>query len=155
MELTSACANHMNAPLSYIDPQQVQRIRLIAGVTPVSMGGDSIGGSIDVQSLAPVCPAGAGLLTQGSLAVSGRSVNNSVATSVNASAASDTLSIGYSGAMRGHSYDDGHGHTVLASMFESINQAIVLAAKGDGQQLTLRAGVQHIPTRVFRTSTWT
>ena len=151
MELTSACANHMNAPLSYIDPQQVQRIRLIAGVTPVSMGGDSIGGSIDVQSLAPVfAQPGAGLLTQGSLAVSGRSVNNSVATSVNASAASDTLSIGYSGAAtRGHSYDDGHGHTVLASMFESINQAIVLAAKGDGQQLTLRAGVQHIPYQGF------
>lgn len=151
MELTSACANHMNAPLSYIDPRQVQRIRLIAGVTPVSMGGDSIGGSIEVQSLAPVfAQPGAGLLTQGSLAVSGRSVNNSVATSVNASAASDTLSIGYSGAAtRSHSYEDGHGNTVLASMVESINQAIVLAAKGQGQQLTLRAGVQHIPYQGF------
>ena len=151
MELTSACANHMNAPLSYIDPQQVQRIRLIAGVTPVSAGGDSIGGTIEVQSMAPVfARPGAPLLTQGSLAVSGRSVNNSVATSVNASAASDSLSIGYSGAYtRGHSYEDGHGNKVLASMYESINQAIVLAAKGDGQQLTLRAGVQHIPYQGF------
>lgn len=151
MELTSACANHMNAPLSYIDPQQVQRIRLIAGVTPVSAGGDSIAGTIEVQSNAPVfAQPGAPLLTQGSFAVSGRSVNNSVATSVHASAASDTLSVGYSGAYtRGHSYEDGHGNTVLASMFESINQAIVLAAKGDGQQLTLRAGVQHIPYQGF------
>ena len=151
MELTSACANHMNAPLSYIDPQQVQRIRLIAGITPVSAGGDSIGGTIEVQSNAPVfAQPGAGLLTQGSFAVSGRSVNNSVATSVNASAASDSLSVGYSGAYtRGHSYDDGHGNKVLGSMFESINQAIVLAAKGDGQQLTLRAGVQHIPYQGF------
>lgn len=151
MELTSACANHMNAPLSYIDPQQVRRIRLIAGVTPVSAGGDSIAGTIEVQSNAPVfAQPGAALLTQGSFAVSGRSVNNSVATSVNASAASDSLSIGYSGAYtRGHSYDDGHGNKVLASMFESINQAIVLAAKRDGQQLTLRAGVQHIPYQGF------
>ncbi|PKB20161.1 TonB-dependent receptor [Janthinobacterium sp. 64] len=151
MELTSACANHMNAPLSYIDPQQVQRIRLIAGVTPVSAGGDSIGGTIEVQSNAPVfAQPGAGLLTQGSFAVSGRSVNNSVATSVNASAASDSLSVGYSGAYtRGHSYEDGHDNKVLASMFESINQAIVLAAKRDGQQLTLRAGVQHIPYQGF------
>ncbi|WP_426070884.1 TonB-dependent receptor [Janthinobacterium sp. DSP2-3-3] len=151
MELTSACANHMNAPLSYIDPQQVERIRLIAGVTPVSAGGDSIGGTIEVQSSAPVfAQLGAPLLTQGSFAVSGRSVNNSVATSVRASAASDTLSIGYSGAYtRGHSYDDGHGNKVLGSMFESINQAIVLAAKGQGQQLTLRAGVQHIPYQGF------
>ena len=151
MELTSACANHMNAPLSYIDPQQVQRIRLIAGVTPVSAGGDSIAGTIEVQSNAPVfAQPGAALLTQGSFAVSGRSVNNSVATSVNASAASDTVSIGYSGAYaRGHSYEDGHGNTVLASMYESINQSIVLAAKRDGQQLTLRAGVQHIPYQGF------
>ncbi|MDN2696960.1 TonB-dependent receptor [Janthinobacterium sp. SUN073] len=151
MELTSACANHMNAPLSYIDPQQVQRIRLIAGVTPVSAGGDSIAGTIEVQSNAPVfAQPGAPLLTQGSFAVSGRSVNNSVATSVNASAASDALSIGYNGAYtRGHSYDDGHGNKVLGSMFESINQAIVLAAKRDGQQLTLRAGVQHIPYQGF------
>ena len=151
MELTSACANHMNAPLSYMDPQQVQRIRLIAGVTPVSAGGDSIAGTIEVQSNAPVfAQPGAGLLTQGGFAVSGRSVNNSVATSVNASAASDSLSVGYSGAYtRGHSYDDGHGNKVLASMFESINQAIVLAAKRDGQQLTLRAGVQHIPYQGF------
>ncbi|WFR76973.1 TonB-dependent receptor [Janthinobacterium rivuli] len=151
MELTSACANHMNAPLSYIDPQQVQRIKLIAGVTPVSAGGDSIAGTIEVQSNAPVfAQPGAGLLTQGSFAVSGRSVNNSVATSVNASAASDVLSIGYSGAYtRGHSYEDGHGNKVLASMYESINQSIVLAAKRDGQQLTLRAGVQHIPYQGF------
>ncbi|PHV31120.1 TonB-dependent receptor [Janthinobacterium sp. BJB312] len=151
MELTSACANHMNAPLSYIDPQQVQRIKLIAGVTPVSAGGDSIAGTIEVQSNAPVfAQPGAGLLTQGSFAVSGRSVNNSVATSVNASAASDMLSIGYSGAYtRGHSYEDGHGNKVLASMYESINQSIVLAAKRDGQQLTLRAGVQHIPYQGF------
>lgn len=151
MELTSACANHMNAPLSYIDPQQVQRIKLVAGVTPVSAGGDSIAGTIEVQSNAPVfAQPGAGLLTQGSFAVSGRSVNNSVATSVNASAASDALSIGYNGAYtRGHSYDDGHGNKVLGSMFESINQAIVLAAKGQGQQLTLRAGVQHIPYQGF------
>ncbi|APA71386.1 TonB-dependent receptor [Janthinobacterium sp. 1_2014MBL_MicDiv] len=151
MELTSACANHMNAPLSYIDPQQVQRIRLIAGVTPVSAGGDSIGGTIEVQSNAPVfAQPGAALHTQGSFAVSGRSVNNSVSTSVNASAASDVLSIGYSGAYaRAHSYEDGHGNTVLASMVESINQAIVLSAKGKGQQLTLRAGVQHIPYQGF------
>lgn len=151
MELTSACANHMNAPLSYIDPQQVQRIRLIAGVTPVSAGGDSIAGTIEVQSNAPVfAQPGAALLTQGSFAVSGRSVNNSVATSVHASASSDTVSIGYSGAYaRGHSYEDGHGNTVLASMYESINQSIVLAAKRDGQQLTLRAGVQHIPYQGF------
>lgn len=151
MEITSACANHMNAPLSYIDPSQVQRIRLIAGVTPVSAGGDSTGGTIEVQSQVPVfAEADAGMLTQGSIGASGRSVNHSVSGNVTASAATDTLAIGYSGAYtRSRSYDDGHGDTVLGSMAESINQAIVLAVKGDGRQLTLRAGVQHIPYQGF------
>jgi iron complex outermembrane recepter protein len=108
MEITSACANHMNAPLSYIDPQQVQHISLLAGVTPVSAGGDNIGGTIEVQSAAPVfAQAGGPLRTEGSFAVAGR------------------------------------------SMVESINQAIVLAARGEGQQVTLRAGVQHIPYQGF------
>lgn len=151
MEITSACANHMNAPLSYIDPSQVQRIRLIAGVTPVSAGGDSIAGTIEVHSNAPVFAApGAGLLTQGGFGFSGRSVNNSVSGNVTASAATETFAIGYSGAYtRSRSYDDGHGDKVLGSMVESINQSIVLAAKGQGQQLTLRAGVQHIPYQGF------
>lgn len=151
MEITSACANHMNAPLSYIDPQQVQRIVLLAGVPPVSSGGDSIGGVIEVQSNAPVfAQPGEGRLVSGSFALSGRSVNRSVSTSVAANTATESLSVGYSGAYaRSRSYKDGNGDKVLGSMAESINQAIVLAARGQGQQLTLRAGVQHIPYQGF------
>jgi outer membrane cobalamin receptor len=50
MDLISSCANHMNPPLSYIDPTNVDSIRLFAGVTPVSAGGDSIAGTIQVNS---------------------------------------------------------------------------------------------------------
>ena len=151
MEITSACANHMNPPLSYIDPQQVQRIVLLAGVPPVSSGGDSIGGVIEVQSNAPVfARPGEGRLVSGAFALSGRSVNNSVSTSVAVNSASESFSVGYSGAYaRSRSYKDGNGDKVLGSMAESINQAIVLAARGQGQQLTLRAGVQHIPYQGF------
>ncbi|MFM1978084.1 MAG: hypothetical protein RLZZ151_599, partial [Pseudomonadota bacterium] len=53
MDLISACANHMNTPLSYIDPANVGSIKVYAGVTPVSIGGDSIGGTIKVDSAAP------------------------------------------------------------------------------------------------------
>ena len=49
MDLISACANHMNPPLSYIDPSNVGSIKVFAGITPVSMGGDSIGGTISVD----------------------------------------------------------------------------------------------------------
>jgi iron complex outermembrane receptor protein len=45
MDLVAACPNHMNSPLSYIDPTAVANIDVYAGVTPVSVGGDSIGGA--------------------------------------------------------------------------------------------------------------
>ena len=44
VEATSACSNHMNPPLSYIDPNNVQKIDVYSSVMPVSKGGDSIGG---------------------------------------------------------------------------------------------------------------
>ena len=46
MDLISACANHMNPALSYIDPSSVGIAKAFAGIAPVSLGGDSIGGTI-------------------------------------------------------------------------------------------------------------
>jgi iron complex outermembrane receptor protein len=53
MDLISSCANHMNPPLSYIDPTLVGSVRLFSGITPVSVGGDSIAGTIQVNSATP------------------------------------------------------------------------------------------------------
>ena len=53
MDLISACGNHMNPALSYIDPSNVGSATVFAGITPVSVGGDSIGGTILVDSAAP------------------------------------------------------------------------------------------------------
>ncbi|MBY0556162.1 MAG: TonB-dependent receptor [Burkholderiaceae bacterium] len=151
MEITSACANHMNAPLSYIDPTQVGHIDVLAGVPPVSAGGDSIGGTITVRSAAPLFSDTAGVLrSSGKLNFSGRSNGNAINSGVSASIASDTLSLGYNAAYaRGHSYEDGRGQKVLVSLYESINQAVLLGWRGDGQQLTLRLGTQHIPYQGF------
>ncbi len=151
MEITSACANHMNPPLSYIDPSQVGHVDVIAGVTPVSAGSDSIGGTITVRSAAPAFADTAGVLvTKVRLSLSGRTVNDGVNAGVSASVASDTMSFGYNAAhARGHSYEDGNGDPVLGSLYESINQSAVLALRGSDQQLTLRAGVQHIPYQGF------
>ncbi len=54
MDLMAACPNHMNSVLSYIDPTKVGSVKVFAGITPVSVGGDSIGGSIQVKSADPV-----------------------------------------------------------------------------------------------------
>ncbi|HMA95176.1 MAG TPA: TonB-dependent receptor, partial [Polyangiaceae bacterium] len=57
VEYATACPNHMNSPLSYAEPGSIATIRVFAGVTPVSVGGDSIGGTIQII---PVDPAFAG-----------------------------------------------------------------------------------------------
>ncbi|MET3130777.1 iron complex outermembrane receptor protein [Oxalobacteraceae bacterium GrIS 1.11] len=151
MEITSACANHMNPPLSYIDPRQVGKIKLIAGITPVSVGGDSLGGTIEVASAAPEFAARPGeQRSTGSLSISGRSVDHGVSTAVTASVASDSISLAYSGARaRAASYKDGNGDKVLDSLFQSDNQAITVAARGANQQLTLRLGTQRIAYQGF------
>lgn len=53
MDLMSACPNHMNPALSFIDPSNVSTVEVYAGITPVSVGGDSLGGTIQVNSARP------------------------------------------------------------------------------------------------------
>ena len=53
IDLVPACPNHMNSPLSYADPARVESVTVHSGITPVSVGGDSIGGSIQVKSAPP------------------------------------------------------------------------------------------------------
>jgi iron complex outermembrane receptor protein len=53
MDLMTACPNHMNSALSFIDPTSVVSVEVFAGITPVSLGGDSIGGTIQVKSAPP------------------------------------------------------------------------------------------------------
>jgi iron complex outermembrane recepter protein len=40
MDFIATCPNHMNPPLSYLDPSAVSKIKVYAGITPVSVGGD-------------------------------------------------------------------------------------------------------------------
>lgn len=74
MDLMTACPNHMNPALSFIDPTKVASVEVFAGITPVSVGGDSIGGTIQVSSARPkFAVAGEGLLAEGELGMFQRS----------------------------------------------------------------------------------
>lgn len=96
MDLMSACPNHMNPALSYMDPSNVDSIKVFAGITPVSVGGDSIGGTIQVNSAKPkFAKDEQELLITGKLGAFYRS--NGAATGGNASftVANDKLSLTY------------------------------------------------------------
>lgn len=53
MTISPACPNHMDPPMHYAAPSSVETLTVMAGVTPVSLGGDSLGGTVLVQSAQP------------------------------------------------------------------------------------------------------
>lgn len=164
VEITSACANHMNPPLSYIDPNNVGRIEVLSGVTPVSRGGDSIAGTIVVEPKPPIFASqgaaaehgrlpwnSANLLTAGSISTFYRSTNNGISISGTASAATDHYSLVYNGSYtRGTDYHTGdNGPKVRSTGFISENHSATIAYQNDGHLFTLQGGYQHIPYQGF------
>ena len=151
MEFTSACGNHMNPAASYIDPAKVGSLRVMAGITPVSAGGDSIAGTIAIDSRAPLfAPSANSLRKEGSASLATRSVDNSLTASLAGTIASDRFSLGYDGSIaHADSYKDGNGQKVRDTLYESRNQTVTLAAQGEGNLWVLRVGEQEIPYQGF------
>lgn len=48
-DLTATCPNHMNTPLSYVSAESIAQATIYPSITPVSVGGDAIGGAIVVE----------------------------------------------------------------------------------------------------------
>ena len=96
MDLIASCPNHMNPPLSYLDPSSVANLKVYPGVGPVSVGGDSIGGTIvaDGRPL-PFAVPGQGLLTTGEIGAFYRSNGDAWGGNIYAAAANESLSIAY------------------------------------------------------------
>lgn len=151
LELTSACANHMNAPLSYVAPLSVARIDVLAGLVPVSAGGDSIAGTLEVQSRAPIYAApGEGQRQEGQLDLALRSNGRGFGAGASASVASENFSLGLEGSIdHAESYRDGHGDKVLDTLYRTTRQALTAAARADGQEVILRLTRQTVPYQGF------
>jgi len=175
MDLISACGNHMNPALSYIDPSQVGSIQVFAGITPVSVGGDSIGGTIQVDSVAAeFAAAGQETLLRGEAGTFYRSNGNVVGANISATIASDKLSMTYSGStVESGNYKAGgdfkpaglafvndtfsirnstkwlSGDEAGSSMYKSINQSVKFALRNDNHLLEMKLGVQDIPYQGF------
>ncbi|CAO3415884.1 TonB-dependent receptor [Azospirillum doebereinerae] len=148
-----ACPNQMNPALSTIAPTRVSKVEVLAGITPVSAGGDSLTGTISVESAPPVFAApGETLRTEGSLSAFYRSNGRSVTGAAEASVADDTFSLRYNGAWsRADNYKAGNGQTVRSTLFNVQDNALTLGAQRDGQRITLQGGVQTMPYQGFPT----
>ena len=169
MDLISACANHMNSPLSYIDPANVSSIKVYSGATPVSVGGDSIAGTIKVESAPPVFSSSADeLIHQGQIGTFYRSNNDARGVNLSATLANDSFSARYTGSIvEANNYKAGgnfkpnlpwitsgtgsnlSGDTVGSSAFKSENHALNFAFKRDNHLFDLKVGIQNIPYQGF------
>lgn len=151
MQLSAACANHMNPALSYVSPSQVGRIEVMTGIAPVSQGGDSIGGTIIVNSPKPYfAKPGEGIGVRGEASTFFRSNNSAVGTSANASVADDTFSLGYSGSWsQGSNYSAGGGGAVPLTRWNTQNHKLSLAARNDANLLVVEGGAQWMPYQGF------
>lgn len=167
VETIASCPNHMNPPLSYIDPSRVESIQVYAGITPVSAGGDSIGGSIVVQPVAPwFAGSGEGWNLHGTLAGFYRSNGDARGGNVTTTLADDRLSIRYDGAIaRAGNYDtaesfrstmvtgrEGHAmplDEVGSTAYQTRNHAMNVAWRNDQHLLQATLSHQEIPYQLY------
>ena len=92
----AACPNHMNPALSTIAPSKVGSITVFRGISPVSAGGDSIGGTIRVESAPPAfSEASDEVLLSGGGGANFRSNGNAYGYQANGTVATDQLHLSY------------------------------------------------------------
>ncbi len=177
MSLMSSCPNHMNTPLSYISPSQAESVEIYPSITPVSVGGDSIGGSIVVKTEDPLFASEGQQLTEGELGATYRSNGEAKEGHLSVTTASDQLNVTYKGnyaqsknyqaaddfktfttttnAMAGTEFTSGTKGTttkkneVAGSAYESINHNLSVAYKGEDSLLSLTLINQTTPYQQY------
>lgn len=163
MDLISACGNHMNPPLSYIGASNVGSAKVFTGIVPVSVGGDSIGGAIQVDSPKPEFAKSGNALLKGEAGGFYRSNGNAQGANVSLTGASDNISLTYQGSTeKAENYSAGDdfkpagpaaagrgsldGDEVGSSMYKSTNQSLSLGVLVATNHLVeLKVGMQDIP----------
>ena len=150
-DVTAACANHMNPPLSYVSANQIAAYHVIAGISAVSAGGDNIAGVISVNTISPQYSQSNELnWHSGYVSAQYNSVNNARKVGVGARITSNTLSFNYQGAFSdAKSYDDGNGNLVLDTLYRVQNHALSAAIRDEKQQFVIKLTHQKIPYQGF------
>jgi iron complex outermembrane receptor protein len=167
MDLYAACPNHMNTPLSYIDPTHVGALKVWAGIAPVSAGGDSIGGTIAVESTPPVfAQPGEKSLFTGEVGAFYRSNGNASGGNLAAAYATEAMSLAYRGAMaeaddykaggdfKNYSFTGRAGHTlgfdeVGSTAYKTRNHQLLAAFKSGAHLFDLKVDIQDMPYQLY------
>jgi iron complex outermembrane receptor protein len=151
MTVSSACPNHMNPTLSYVASAQAAQVTVLAGITPVSLGGDSLGGTISVESPMPAfAEHGGKLREEGVFTGFYRSNGDNWGGSLVEGIASEHFSIGYVGSFTTtDDYSDGAGKKVTSTYAQSTDHAVTLAAQSGHNFLEATGSFHHVPYEGF------
>ena len=167
MDLIASCPNHMNPPLSYLDPTNVGKLQVYAGISPVSVGGDSIGGTIIAETAAPVfADPGQGILAKGEIGGFYRSNGEARGANLSATMASENFNLTYTGATaKANNYKAGSdfknydatgvaGHTlprdeVGSTAYETRTHTLGFAMKGGNHLIEAKMGYQEVPEQLY------
>ncbi len=149
--IDSACPNDMNTPLSYTDPQTIQSVNVITGVSPVSLGGDSIGGLIQVESAPPRFAGSDATLFTGRASAFYRSNGNGLGGALSLTVASEHLSATYSGSLtQSDNYRAGGDlGEVRSTEYAKTDHALALAWHNRAGQFQLKGGYHFSPREGF------
>lgn len=175
MDLISSCANHMNPPLSYIAPNNVENTQVYAGISPVSLGGDSIAGTILVNSATPeFAKDGQDLLIKAEIGTFYRSNNDARGVNLSTSVANEKVYMRYTGStVEANNYTAG-GHfkpaglaainassdrtkdrgyldsdEVGSTYYKARNHALAFGLQHENHLVEFKLGLQDIPKQGF------
>jgi iron complex outermembrane receptor protein len=140
MHITPACPNHMDPPMHYITSLGLESLDVIAGIAPVSRGGDSIAGAIIADSAAPVFGDGDGLETFGRAAADYNGSNDGYTALLNAGTANERFSIAYTGERQDGGDLEFAGGTAGTSGYRLLKHDVTLATRMADSTLRLDLG---------------
>lgn len=167
MGLMSSCPNHMNSPLSYIDPSNVNQAQVFVGITPVSLGGDSIGGTIVVNSAEPEFATNEKeILTKGQITGFYRSNGDGRGGNVSATYANEWLNLSYNGSIaQSNNLRAAHGFkpaglatidrnwsagdAIGSTAYQSDNNELGIATRYENHMFDLKYSHQNVPYEGF------
>jgi len=165
VDAIASCPNHMNTPLSFVDPSNLKSLQVFKSLKPVSVGFNSIGGAIVASTGQPQFAAEGTQLVTGNMGGFYSTNNQNIGANLSVTAATDWLSLTYTGSTSsannytaGKSFHSGQqtmntssgnqvlpGNMVGSTSYESTNQAVALALKSSRHILQLKYSWQDIP----------
>ena len=166
MDLYASCPNHMNTPLSYLTPAQTEVLEVWAGIAPVSMGGDAIGGVVAAQTRPLTFAAAGQTLQSGELGLQLRSNDDGRRSHWRAEYANERFALRYEGGYAqadnyraggdfksiratGRAEHDLALDEVGSTAYRMRNHVLSAATQSDGHHWEVRVYRQDMPYQLY------